>query len=205
MTITAAILTTNLNADLQRSEEAADLAVYIRRAVDAVARVAKWPVLHTSEDTAIVATDTRVADPSDIRVLDKDAITVNDGSTDSEPLKPMSWVDYKRYMANGNGSVGEPERYCRHGGYIYLYPTANAGFTVTVPYWKHHGDPADGIEFGDQFLHAIDFGTQAAYLAGKGLEADPKADQVARRFAAAIIPLLTEADSVQRIVKYGDL
>jgi len=202
MTITAATLTTNLNADLQRSEEAADLAVYIRRAVDTISKLAKWPDLHTSDDTAIVATDTRIADPADIRVLDK--ITVNDGSTDSEPLERMLWADYKRHTADGNGLTGEPEYYCRHGGWIYLYPTANAAFTVTAGYWKHHGDPADGIEFGDQFLHAVDFGTQAEYLTAKGLQVDPKADQVGARYTAAIALLLHEADHEPGFVKYSD-
>jgi len=203
MAITAAALTTNLNAGLQQVETEAELAVPIRRAVDALSKMAKWPDMHTSDDTAIVATDASIADPSDIRILDK--ITVNDGTNDSEPLERMTWQDYLRETADGGGSTGEPDRYCRHGGNIYLYPTANASFTVTAWYWKHHQDAALGIEFGDEFFNALDFGTQMYFLMDLGLDQDPKEQKMEARFLREVGQLLPQADSEPHFVKYGVL
>lgn len=204
MTITRDEILTVVNDDLLRGRTEATLAPYLRRAIDDLSGRATWPDLHTSADTAIVADDTDIADPTDIRVLDK--ITVNDGTNDSKPLKVMTWDEYKIAVADGDASTDEPDRYCRHGGRIYLYPTANASFTVTVWYWKHHPDPtSNAIEFGDQFRAAVEYGTEMFLLAGFGLDPDPKYPHVAGQYIAAVGKLLPEADSQPRFAKYGGI
>lgn len=251
MAITAEAVKTALNAHLTRTETTASLATDLQDAIEDIANRDKWPDLHTSADTAIVADDRYIDDPTDIRVLDK--VIVNDGTSDSEPLEEMTWDDYLKAVADGGASTGEPDRYCRHGGRLYLYPTAAASprgsaysatvtystgdrvtyggsswtslqdantgntpaegawwtattaGTVTVWYWKHHGDPAVNIEFGDQFRQAVIYGTEMYHLLNLGLEAHPKFAQVQRRFEAAVAGLRSEADSQPHFVQYHGL
>ena len=203
MTITAENIATDLNADLQRGETATTLITPIRRALADLSKRAKWPDLHTSSATALVSGVTFISPPADLCFFDN--ITVNDGTNESKPLRRKTWDDYLTDVS-GTGTSGKPDRYTPHGGKTYLYPTANASFTVTTWYYKLHPDhTSSGIVFGDGFRDAIAFGTEVFYLASKGLEKDPLYADATNRYNVALSAVMVVADHEPRVIQYNSM
>ena len=92
------------------------------------------------------------------------SIVLNDGSVDLAPLLPMpgGYKGYCEAMDNVvTGDESTPRYYARFNGNIYVYPTSDQAYTITVDFYKKHALDADDIEFGDDFTNCFNFG--AAY------------------------------------------
>ena len=199
MAIAKTTLLTALNADLLRSETNID--TYIMRALFDLSGRALWKDLHTSDTATIAQGETSFAVPSDIRVLDE--ITLNDGTHEGEPLTVAAWREILA-QREGQQSQGEPTQYRYRGRSIQFHPQADAAYTATTWYWKWCLDP-DDIDFGDTFLTALIYATQAFYLTGKGLRADPKFAEVWANYGNALSDLSGEVDQQSRQVVYRNI
>jgi hypothetical protein len=201
MAITKAELVTALNTDLNRSETTTTAARAIRRALEHLSGLKLWKDLHTSGTAAIVAGNTSFAAPTGLRVVD--AIVLSDGTYDSLPMEPIAWRDLLTDR-EGSQSQSEPTHYIYRGRTIEFGPQADASYTATVRYWRSHPDQ-DAILFGDAFKTALEYATQAFYLSGKGLTADPKFAEVRDLYMDEVGGLGSEADTITRCVKYRDI
>ena len=95
------------------------------------------------------------------------SIVLNDGSVDLAPLLPMPG-GYKGYCEAMDdvvtGDESTPRFYARFNGNIYVFPTSDQAYTITVDFYKKHALDPDTIEFGDDFTNCFSFG--AAYYTG---------------------------------------
>ena len=100
------------------------------------------------------------------------SITLNDGSNDLAPLLPFPG-GYKGYMDEmrgpASGSESTPRYYARFNGNIYVYPTADQAYTITLDYYKKHDLDADDIEFDDDFTNCFNFGATYYTAMKRGL------------------------------------
>lgn len=90
------------------------------------------------------------------------SIVLNDGSYDSEPLKPIpgGMAEYGRLMKNYNsGLAGEPTHYTEFNKKFYIYPPADQAYTAKIKHYKFHAQSVDSIEFSDEFTNTVLFGT----------------------------------------------
>ncbi len=125
--------------------------------------------------------------------------------TDSEPLERITFKDYLREReGETSSSRSEPTKFARRGGSLYLYQVADEPLVATYYYFQYHPDQA-AILFGEEFREAIYNGVMRAYLAGLGLQADPKFNQIAALYASEIAQLLPSADYDPAFVQYHDV
>jgi len=122
--------------------------------------------LLTGEDTDQTGSDgtENLVHSTDFKKLT--SITPNDGSFDLEPLRavPGGFKEYRRWMQSFNAGLrGSPTHYVDYEKKFFLYPTLNGAYTFVIKFYKFHAQSADAIEFGDDFVNAINYG--AAYHA----------------------------------------
>jgi len=95
------------------------------------------------------------------------SIVLNDGSVDLAPLLPMPG-GYKGYCEAMDsvvtGDESRPKYYARFKGKIYVFPTSDQAYTITLDFYKKHALDADTIEFDDDCTSCLNFG--AAYYTG---------------------------------------
>jgi len=60
-----------------------------------------------------------------------------DDTTNDRLLEPTSWGEYKSYSGRADAdSEGQPTQWVRRGQYIYLYPTPDSAYAMTVDHRK---------------------------------------------------------------------
>jgi len=125
-----------------------------------------------AQSTSLTLSDgsTSFDQPSDFK--DPISIVLNDGSDDLEPLLPMpgGYKGYKEAMDGySSGDESTPLYYARFNGKIYVYPTADQAYTITLDYYKKHDLDPDDIEFGDDLTNCFNFGATYYTALKKGL------------------------------------
>lgn len=83
----------------------------------------------------------------------------------SEVLEPVPFGRYNDWVTY-EASSGEPDYYCIYNEDIFLYPTPDAAYSVTVRYAKRHAESTGTIEFGRAFLDAIAAGVLSRLFGG---------------------------------------
>jgi len=214
MAITKAEILTVLNARLNRAET--DIDEEIRSALYDLSNMANWKDLWTSDTTnTLTAGDTYLSLPDNFKELD--AIVLNDGSEDGEPLKPLvggfrEWL--RRREGESSSDYDEPEYYVIRGKRFYLDPVSddNDGndYTATIYFWRTHPNDLDNILFGEQFREAIYNKTIAVYLQGLGLamqasDASKLADALASYGREVNKLIATQADYRVAEAAYNDI
>lgn len=198
--VTRAEILTALNTRLGRSES--NVTDYINATLSEISCAALWPVLHTSETTAVTSGTTTVDDPSDLRVLD--FVSLLEGGVVRARLHPITWESYQRQLVDmTSAEYNEPQYFVRRGGKLYLWPIPDGAYSVKVFYWKHYGE-GDTILFDSRFREALYNGTMFHYLEGIGLDADPKTAQVRDKYNRAMDKLMNDADTPVDIAEYHD-
>lgn len=213
MSLTTAKMVSRLNADLQTAESEPtftaggtnNLLIRRREALAWLSRQALWSCLHTSEEgSALAEGSAYISFPSNFRILD--AIVLNDGSDDGEPLKKLDGgypALLKKKEDLTSADYDEPEYYVQRLRRFYLWPVADGAYTPTTHYWRYHPDQSD-ILFGDDFEEALYCAFIAAYLDGKGRHA--KARYYWTKAEAAVRDLKPDfADERHVTCRYRDL
>ncbi len=114
----------------------------------------------TPVDIAGVDGDTNFDEP--LRFKRLISITPNDGSNDKLPLLPIKggFRAYRQLVSGTqSNSSGNPELYTRQNKKFWIYPTLTKSFTFTVEYYINSAGDVDAIEFSDDFINAIKYGT----------------------------------------------
>lgn len=164
MDITKTTILAAVNADLNRTISADNLARAIRAGIKWVSGRGRWSVLHVKEgEVALVITNSTIAKPAGLRLLD--CIVLNDGSDDGKPLEETTWQRIKEARA-GSSNSGEPAEYCERGANYELDRNCDGSYTAKLDYWRWHPDQ-DAILFGSEFEETINYAVAAAYLDGR--------------------------------------
>ena len=103
----------------------------------------------------------------------KSLLTIKTG--DNRPLGKLLWAEYQ-IMIRGQTSndYGEPDRFTRHGGYWYAYPTPDAVYTMKLFYCAYILESENSIKvvndirFKDIYRDAIYAKTKAVYCRSLG-------------------------------------
>jgi len=166
MAITKAAILTFVNDQLSRSETDIDNQIL------SVINDLRFLSILEAQSTDLTLSDGSeyFAEPSDFK--DPISITLNDGSNDLAPLLPFPG-GYKGYMDEmrgpASGCESTPLYYARFNGNIYVYPTADQAYTITLDYYKKHDLDADDIEFDDDFTNCFNFGATYYTAMKRGL------------------------------------
>ena len=90
-----------------------------------------FPELETADTSQSTVDGTAYIDvPSDCLVIREVEDTTND-----RLLTPTSWREYKKYADRADTSAeSEPTEWVRRGTYIYLHPTPDDAYTMTIDY-----------------------------------------------------------------------
>lgn len=155
MAITKANILSFVNGALARSETDID------GQINSVINDLRFLNLLEAQDTSLSLSDgsTYFEEPSDFK--SPISIVLNDGSNDLAPLLPMpgGYKGYKLAMEEfTTGDESQPEYYSRFNGKIYVYPTADQAYTITLDYYKKHALTPDSISFGDDCTNCFNFG-----------------------------------------------
>jgi hypothetical protein len=155
MAITKANILTFVNDQLSRSETDID-----NQIVSVINDLRFLDVLEAQDtDQTLSDGSTYFEEPTGFK--SPISIVLNDGSYDLEPLLPMpgGYKGYKAEMENfTTGDESEPKYYARFNGKIYVFPTADQDYTITLDFYKKHALTPDSISFDDDFTNCLKFG-----------------------------------------------
>ena len=73
---------------------------------------------------------------------------------DSEPLDRITFAEYQQKIADDT-SESEPTDFALHDDFIWLYPTPDAVYEMTLFYAIYHPNNVANILFGEQFRECI--------------------------------------------------
>lgn len=82
---------------------------------------------------------------------------------------PGGWQEYLQAMAD-SVSTGTPKYYIEQNKKIYIYPPADGDYGVLIEYQKYDNQDDTAIEFSDEFINALKFGSLYFYTMMKGRE-----------------------------------
>jgi hypothetical protein len=199
MSITKDDIATVLNARLVRAETATTLATQIKAGLAYLSERGRWPVLHSSSAVSLIAADSHIDYPTDLREIDKIILTDTTGSYD--PLGKVDW-EYILQCRTGTPGNTRPYNYCRRGAKLELDAACDKAYTATVYFWRYHPDQAT-ILFGDEWAEALYNAVIYKYLEGK-----KQVDQAAyfRRIADLEIEKFRDTeDLISTQAKYRDI
>ena len=171
MTILKADILSNLNTELERSEN--DIDLYIKRALRNI--VTRIPAIKKTATFTLVAEQANYDKntsgfPTDLR--DIISIKIWDGTEYSEPLDRIpSWDMYLIESAGKSTSnSGEPTEYIMKYKTLYLYakPDSAKTYVCYMEYSAIEIDP-DSITLDDDFTDCLQYAVNFYYLASKGL------------------------------------
>jgi hypothetical protein len=186
----------------------ASVTLALRNTLRWLSRQGNWKCLHKTATAALVNGTTNIAQPADFNNLD--AITLNDGTYNKEPLTPLE-DGYNEWLTNRHNepsnNYSEPKHYAERGTTYYLDPISDTDYTATLAYWAIHATDAAGlaaIAFPDVFELALCYAVISNYLNSKGRH--EKAVYY-RALAEAELDELRDGfeDKITRPIKYNDL
>ena len=166
MSISKSNILTFVNDQLNRSETDID------NQIKSVINDLRFLNILEAQDTDQTLSDgsTYFDEPSDFK--SPISIVLNDGSVDLAPLLPMpgGYKGYKDAMDNfTSGNESKPQYYARFNGKIYVYPTADQSYTITLDYYKKHVLDANNIEYDDDMTNCFNFGATYYTALKRGL------------------------------------
>lgn len=159
--------------------------------------ISRLSTVFTVKDTASVAKPDNTKEIFDIVVGSDNAI-----------VEQITTTDYQlRLHRQDPTPTGEPSEYTRRGGLLYLYPTPDAVYTLTIHNSYYHPAGLASIELDKQFNEAIIYGTLSLLWSGQ-LSAKPQANglwQQNKTFYEVEITKLMGLNSQPRMVRYNDI
>jgi hypothetical protein len=166
MAIEKANILSFVNEQLKRSET--DIDTQIKTVINDL----RFLNILEAQDTSLSLDDgdTYFEEPTGFKL--PISIVLNDGSNDLEPLRPMpgGYKGYKQAMEEfTSGDESRPKYYARFNGKIYVYPTADQSYTITLDFYKKHVLDPDSIEFDDDLTNCLNFGATYYTAAKRGL------------------------------------
>lgn len=144
MAITKAEILAVINKRLNRSET--DIDEEIRSILCDISSRANFLKKEATRDTAESRAYYSVPD----NFKDKLVIKIND----SKPLGRMTFAEYQKKITGG-ASETEPTDYALHDDFIWLFPTPDTVYEMTLFYSIFHPNDVDDIEFGETFRECI--------------------------------------------------
>ena len=147
-----------------------------------------FPELETYDDSqSTVAGTTHIDIPSDALIIRDVEDTTND-----RLLTPISWLEYKNYPNRATTSArSEPTEYVRRGTYIYLHPTPDDVYAMTIDHRKKITVDISGdttTEIGNEWdMPIVQLGT---YIGLMWMEEFDKAQIVKEEFKETVADIL---------------
>ena len=206
MAVTKAQLVEDLNHYLMRSETVASLEAELRDTIINFGQMARWPCLYEGDGALLAEGEAWVAAPTDLHSLD--TISPWDGEAGDirwDPMERERWIDLAVGLSGETPPTGRPSKFCMRGTQYIFDVAADRDYWIFTLYWKNPETDEATLDFPDHYRPALASLLQANYLAGLGLQTDPKCAQLAARFNSQLALLMPEADHKVRAAVYGGL
>ena len=198
MSITAADILGFVNAKLNRSETSID-----NQLVDAVQDLStRGDFLKASSAISAVDGTEAYTEPDRIRSIDTIKVVDSDGE-EQDPLDPLTLGELRRKAAY-DATEGVPAHYARFNGQIYLYPTPDESYDLTVFYYAYHAATTT-VAFEDRFRAALTVKVVAEVA--RGLEMYDQARYWLEVYAVEVAKLTEDSDQpdAAAVVNYSDI
>ena len=165
MTISKAEILAHLNKELNRTET--DIDECILEALKDLSLQDDFLWIEATVPTIIGRP--HYSEPLDFKSL----LTIK--TEDNRPLGKLSWAEYQIMIRNQTSNdYSKPDRFTRHGGYWYAYPTPDAVYTMRLFYCAYILESENSIKavnkilFKDIYRDAIYAKTKAVYCRSLG-------------------------------------
>jgi len=201
MTILKEEILDHLNKELHRTET--DIDEYILEALKDLAL--RDDFLWVEATVSMIVGRLYYSEPLDF----KHQLTIK--IDDNSPLPKISWLEYQILIRNQTSAdYDEPNRYTRHGGFWYPYPTPDEIYTATLFYnasvleSEDEVNAVDDIKFKDRYRRALNTLTKAFYCRSKEMK-DASVDYLVE-FKMDILPSLSKLVKREPVFSsYNDL
>lgn len=155
MATTKAKILTFVNSMLNRTES--DIDIQIQQTLDDLSNLGLLREVNTDE--ILEDGDTSITVPTGYRDLIS-LVLINSSGNRQAPLEALRGGrrEYHR-LRESDKATGTPEFFVEFDNKFYLWRPANGDYTTEIEISKYHPKDVSDIEFGDEFLSAINFGT----------------------------------------------
>jgi hypothetical protein len=163
MTIAKDDIISFVNAGMRATFSGTDLDEPIQMTLDDLSQLAVLLL----EDTTQALTSSSMYLSYPARALSTERAIKSVRLTDSSSVRckpllylPGGWSEYERYMESfSDSSRGLPTHWVQHASRMYLYPAPDGSYTSSIWYYAAAQAVASGIEFPDDWILAIKYGT----------------------------------------------
>ena len=194
MAFTSASILTMVNARLNRLETDID-----DKLIDTLQNLAsRGDFIESTATVSAVDGTQSYTEPSRIKTVE--SIKVSD---DELPLEKITMQELQRRYAI-DSSEGVPVAYARHGGNLFVFPTPDDSYTLTVYYFAFHA-ASTTIEFEDRFREAV--AARVTAMVARGLEMFDRANYWFEKYneEVALLRYNADEDSPPAVTHYTDI